>query len=286
MGWFGYSLIALVCFTFFNLLNRVVAVKSEEPRAGAFAFNVWGALVAIVLFLFTSHQKINLQPLFNPFTALLVIASIIMYSGYERLQFTVKKHIDASTTTILFRLSPVFTFILSILFLRESLSIQKIIGVILILSGNLLLVIKGKVLNFNKYFWFGMLCTLFLGIAWTIDKAASSRLNSDLYTLLLWVGPVLFIFLPWISLKSIKNEFILGSYKSVIMAVLNVVGFYFQIVALSKGEASRVIPIISANSVLIVILAIFLLNERSHVGKKLIAVGLATVGVILLSNVF
>ena len=44
--------------------------------------------------------------------------------------------------------------------------------------------------------------------------------------------------------------------------------------------------IISANSVLIVVLAILLLNEREHVGKKLIAVGLATVGVLLLSNVF
>ncbi len=283
MNWFGYSILTLVSFTFFNLLNRIVAVKSEVPRAGAFAFNIWGGLVAIILFALTSKAQITIQPLRHPVTALLIIASILMYSGYERLQFSVKKHIDASNTAILFRLSPMFTFIFSILILGENFTLLKFLGVAFILTGNVLVVFKDKLLKINHFFWLGVLCTLFLGTAWTIDKVVSGRLSSELYTLLLWIGPIPFIFLPFISLKSIKREFVLGSWKSILMAVLNVVGFYWQIKALSLGEASRVIPIISSNSLVVVLLAIWLLNERTHVGKKLLAVFLATFGVILLS---
>ncbi len=284
MTWVVYSLLSLTCFVFFNLLNRVVAVKSEVPRAGSFVFNIWGGLSAIVLFMITSKTKINFQPLTNPITGLLVLSSVLLYAFYERLQFTVNKNIDASTASILFRLSPAFTFIFSILLLKEGLTLYKAVGAALILCGNLIIVLKGDVLKLNKYTWLGIVCTMLIGTAWIVDKVVSSRLNSDFYTLILWVAPIPIIFLPYISLKVIKNELILGSWKAVVMAILNVVGFYFQIVALSKGEASRVIPIISSSSVLVVLLAVWWLKERSHVGKKILAVLFATAGVLLLSR--
>lgn len=283
MSWFAYSLLALMCFSVLNLLTRIVAVKSVSPRASSFVFNVWGAIIATVLFLLKEsvHSLSSLKTV-SSYILILTVLSILLYAAYERLHFSVRKQIDASTIAILFRLSPALTFVFSILILKENFSVTKLLGMILILAGNMLLVWKGVSLKVNKSFWLGILCTVFLGLAWTIDKRVSSFLPPTVYTWLLWVGPVLFIFLPSIPFSTIKKEVFLGSWKIPLMAFLNVVGFYFQIVALSLADATRVVPIISTSSMITVLLGIWILHERSDMWKKVFSAVLATGGVLLL----
>lgn len=283
MSWQLYTILSLLCLVFFNLLNRVVAVKSENPRAGSFVFNVYGALLALVLFVVTSAEFSISQFLsLSPFLLLLVVCSIVMYGGYERLQYSVKKNINASTTAILFRMSTMFSFVLAIVFLRESITLVKVLGVCCILFANIFLSWKNVNLKIDRFFWLAILCNVFLAVAWTLDKRLSGAVNTTFYSLLIWAGPLPLIFFPKLPLADIKKEIELGSWKTGLMALLNVAGFFFQIKAMTLAEGSRVIPIISSSSILVVLLGTWLLKEREHPWKKLIAGVAATIGVILL----
>jgi drug/metabolite transporter (DMT)-like permease len=283
MTWVIYAALAIACFAVFNIFNRVVAVNSEDDRSGSFVFNLWGGVIAVCLFLFSgSLATLRTLPSLAPAILILIACSITLYGGYERLQFTANKHIDASTSAVLFRLSTSFAFTFSIIFLHEQITIQKVLGTALILGANIFLSWKNTTLKLDKYFWIAIVCNVLLGIAWTVDKRVSSDVNTALYTMLLWTLTLIIIYLPSIPLKRIKREFVLGSWKSAVMAFLNVFGFFFEVKADSLADGSRVIPLISSYSILVVLLAIWILKERTHIVKKFIAVGIATVGVILL----
>src|SRR3989344_4885619 len=51
MLWFWLSIASVILFTAVNLLMRVLAVKSEDPRTFSVVFNAWGGLFALILFL-------------------------------------------------------------------------------------------------------------------------------------------------------------------------------------------------------------------------------------------
>ncbi len=279
-NWLFFAISAALLFTSLNLLMRVLAVKSEHPRAFAFSFNVFGAFFAILLIFLEGKPSFNIAPDF--WVGILILFAIMFYGLFERLQIYAKKHIDASTTAILFRLSPVLTFILSIILLKEALTLQKILGSLAILLATFLVVIKNTDLKLNKPFFAALVCATALALGWTIDKTVSSKVSLSLYTAIIWSLPLIFIFLPGLSLKSIKREFQIAGWKIPLLALINVLGFYFQLKAFSLQDASRVIPISSSSAVLTVIGGIFILKERTHLIRKIIAVILVFIGVFLL----
>ncbi|HCM37980.1 MAG: hypothetical protein UV61_C0006G0098 [Candidatus Gottesmanbacteria bacterium GW2011_GWB1_43_11] len=115
MNWLVLSLISVLMFTILNLLMRVLAVKSENQRAFSFVFNAWGAIFALGFYLLETNKFSVPRP--NLLQLLLILAVVCLYGLYERFQFSARKHIDASTLTILYSLAPVVAFTGSIIFL-------------------------------------------------------------------------------------------------------------------------------------------------------------------------
>lgn len=121
---------------------RVLAIKSKDPRAFSFNFNIIAAIIASLLFI---PQVIgqNYEISINLF--LLIGLASLLYGIFERTQFFARKYIEASTFSILSRLSPIVTFITSIVLLSESFTLKKLAGATLIIGANLLLTYKRKV---------------------------------------------------------------------------------------------------------------------------------------------
>lgn len=282
MNWLYLTLSAAAIFTFWNLAIRVLSLKSKNERAFAFAYNLWGALFGALFFLLlpkSSTQEVNLTAI----GVVLLLIAVLFYGGFERLQFIARKAIDASTLAILFRLTPAVTFIVSILFLHEGITVQKLIGMLLVLSASILVVRKSAKIQLNRPFFYAIVCTIFLGLAYVFDKSATRFFPAELYTLLIWILPVIVIYFPYIPFKDIKTEFRVGSWKMTLLAFLNVLGYYIQLQALRLADASQVIPIVSTNAVFVVLGGIFILKETQNIGRKIVAVLLAFIGVILLS---
>lgn len=279
MEWLILSIGAIAFFSCLNLLMRVLAVKSENPRAFSFMFNVFAGLFALIIILL---QPVKISFDFPLVAIALVLAATFLYGIFERLQFYARKHIDASTFVILFRITPVVTFITSIIFLGEEVTIPKLLGLIAIIAGSILVVYKKFSVKLDKALLLTLICAVALGLGWTIDKRATEFFDPQLYTSLIWTLPLIFIFAPYISLKDLKNEFKISSWKIVLLAFLNVAGYYLQLKALSLADASTVIPLISATTIFTVIGGVVFLKERDHLLTKTAATILVIIGMLLL----
>lgn len=281
MPWYIYALLSAVFFASQDLLMRVLAIKTNNPRIFSVVFNGWGAFFALIIFILQrgSFSEITTVSFSN---LILILSTILLYGLYERYNFQARKVVNASSLSIIYRLNTVFAFIGSIIFLHEALTASKVIGVSLIIGASLLFLYKNKHIARTRGLSIALLCAGIIGTASIIDKPASSTIQPSLYSFLLWFAGIPVIMFPNINLKQIKKEFYSGGWKVALAALLNVVGFILYIKAMFLADASRVIPVNSINSILIVLGGIVLLKEHDHIGRKIIAAIIAFVGVYLL----
>ena len=281
MPWYVYALTSALFFASQELLMRMLAIKSDKPRIFSVVFNMWGALFALTVFLL---QRGSFTPLWqlSPVQILLIFGSVIAYGLYERYQFTARKHLEASTLSIIFRLETGIAFIGSIIFLHEALLPVKAMGTTLIITASLLLIYKNPHFKLAKPFFYAVFCAMLLGIAMIIDKPASANIQPALYSFLMWFCPMIIIAFPHVSKQQIVKEFRIGGWKVALAAFLNTIGYILYIQAFALADASRVIPVIAINSILVVLGGIIILKERDHLWRKIAAGIIAFIGVVLL----
>ena len=281
MVWFYLAIASTVTFAAQELLMRMLSIKTGNPRIFSTVFNLWGSAFAILVFLL---QKGSLLELFHLsfWQYLLIAMSIVCYGLYERFQFSARSGMDAATFAIVMRLQTVIAFMGAMVFLHEPFTLVKTAGVLLVVSASFLLVYKNPSFRYTPAFGYAILCSVLLGSTGFIDKPASAPLHASLYSFLMWVVPLAIIVYPGISAQELRKEFRIGGWKVALAALLNVVGYIIYIQAISFAEASRINPIVATNSVLTVLGGIFLLHERDHFWRKILAGFIAFAGVALL----
>jgi len=249
----------------------------------AFLFNLFAALIALGIFLFRGNLT-NLTYYTSKEAWLYVAIAALMYAVFERYRFKVAKQLDASYFATVLNVSVVVAFIGSVFLYKESLGSAKIIGSLLILFALILVSIgrKSKKHLTVKGLLLGIFISAVLGLGWMLDKKGALYFSADVYNILLWAIPVPLIYLPYIKTGNLISEFRLASWKIVLLAALNVIGYLMQLKALEIGEATKVIPIVQTTTLFTVLFGIILLRERENIGRKVFAAILALSGVYLL----
>lgn len=281
MLWLWLTLASLAAFSSLNLLMRLLAVKSVNPRAFAFVYNAWGAIFSLIFFFLESVvQPVNTT--LSPKSLVLLVLVIVLYGLYERLHFAVRKHVEVSTLATIFRLSSAIAFLGSLIFLQEVVTIPKLVGASLVIGASLWVIQNNSQVRLTRPVLLSFVCATLLGLAWMLDKPASYGISASLYSVLVWGLVLPVIAYPRLSLKDIMREMKIAKWNVVITTFLNAFGYVLMIKAYTLAEASRVIPIISASAVFSVLGGILILGEREHLGRKIMASILAFVGIILL----
>ncbi len=280
MLWLIYSLLSALLFAAFALLSRVISIDSAHPRAYSVIFGLSSAGCALFLFLI---EPFSFRPI-STLVLILTVISTVCYGLSDRLLFTVSKSIEASLLTIIDRLTPVVTFVASLIFLGESFTLLKLAAVVLILLGNLLVVYKSTTIKFDTPFFLALFAAACLGVGLTIDKHISIAYALPVYAFLNFFVPALYnTFLPPLPLKTITQELKGAFWKIALLAVVSVLGYYFTLKAFSLADASRVVPIMSSSTLLVVLAGALLLKERTHLTRKVIAGLCVCIGVVLIS---
>lgn len=279
MNWLGYSIIALIIFSGYDLLSRKLGVQSKNPVAFGAVFYLIATLCTPLLLIVEPLQI----PIITPIGVLLTGGSLLAWILFGRVEYTAHKHVEASVLTILLRLGPVITFILSMLFLDEHMTLTKLIGLLLTIFASVLVIGKPSFSLLRKGLIYGVALALTQGVAWTFDKIVSPIYGVVLFSALSFLAPSLAnMFIPPISIRTIIEELHLASWKIVVLAILNIVGYAAMIKALIIGEASSVIPIATATPPLVVLGGVLLLHERKDIAKKCIAVVLVVLAIYLM----
>jgi uncharacterized membrane protein len=282
MNWVYLAAGSVIFFTTLNLLQKVIAGESSNPRATAILFNVVAAIYAILLFMVSgAYKSFSIQNDRNAYIVLLIAA--FCYGMFERGRFVAAKYLEASVFTTISNLSVLVAFIGSLFLYSESLTLEKIIGGTSIIIALLIISIENKDRTVSKK---GLLIAVFisimLGLGWMLDKLGTTYFDPNVYNVFLWTIPIIFIWFPSIKASDLLKEFKNSSWKIVILSGLNVAGSLMQLKALQLTEATKVIPIVQTSSIFTVILGIFILKEKSNIIKKIVAGLLAIAGVYLL----
>lgn len=281
MSWFILSLFSLVCFTGYDILSRKLAIDSENPLALSVVYNSIVVLMAPLLLLIEPYYPKQLPVSVIILTAL----SIVVWGLFGRFEYFAHKHVEASLLAIIIKIAPIITLMLSVLFFNEPITTNKLLGISIIIVSNILIILSTtKNINIQKGLKFALATTLLLGIGWTLDKAVASYYGIALFSMISFGSPIVInAIIPPIKFSSLLTEFKRTSWRLVVLAVFNLLGYASLIKALTIGEASRVTVIATATTPFVILLSAILLNERSDLYKKF-AVGIATItGIVLLS---
>ncbi len=277
------ALLTTVLFAAYGLLSRVLSVKSTDPLAFSVVYGLFSAVFSVILLLIQSEKltAITAPILFVTFLA------TVGYGVFETLQFFARKYVEASRSTLIFQFAPAATFIASILFLREGLSLQKLLAVILIVGGNLIALYKhgGQISRFGLATTAGS--AVALGLAYVGDKVASPHYPFGLYMAISYFFPTLYVFLLFLILRRgdfspLKREFLSESWRLPFLSLISVSGYYFLLKTLRITQASVAVPIVFSSTLLTVLGGILILKEQSNIEQKLVGAIFVFLGIILL----
>ncbi len=210
--------------------------------------------------------------------------AIIFYTISDRINTTVRSGIEASTFSMLKQLSTTFMIFAGLIFLKEEFALTKFIGAILIIFSNVFIFYKKGKFEFNKYILLGILANISFTIALFLDVNISNSFNLPFYVALTLIVPaILIIIVERIKPSQIKNEWISGNKKAILITALTwATAIIAQLRAYQLCNVSVVAPLCALTVILNVIVGYIFLKERDSLLKKIIAAILIIISVILI----
>ncbi len=271
MTWLVFALISLLSLVFYDVIGRYLATKSEDPRAFAAIINLVIALMGPAIFLVDNTMPSKM----NPGMIGLTIIGLSLWALMGRFEYFAKKHVEASIFAITVKIAPVVTFVLGIIFLKESFTYSKLAGIILIIIANTLLYLgqkKGTVVSAEGSKYMTILIVI-LSFAWLFDAINAKNWGVGTFTILSYTAPFLLsAFFPPLKWSVIKREFSLTPWwQFVILGIFSLVGYATLLKAYTLGEASSVTPVATSTTPFVVLAGVILLGERKFLGRKIVA---------------
>ncbi|MFA4998542.1 MAG: DMT family transporter [Candidatus Paceibacterota bacterium] len=225
-----------------------------------------GFLIALVYF-FAKFKNLSLNDVFN-FIPILVVCGILeavaylaFYKGFVEGQVSLVSPIGSSW--------PVLTLILSLIFLEESLSINRLLAIVLIFLGIIMISINLKVFQKNKLNNLkgvkeGIIAMLGWGVMFFLLTGPSRALGWFLPVFVFRLFAVLFLFfLIIINKQSFRVEFKPASFAILLLIGLLDVGAFFTYTFGIQTEMVSVIAAVVATFPLVtIILARIFLKEK------------------------
>lgn len=280
MSWLFFAIISVVAGSASNLFQKIAMREEKSDAVGsAIAFQLVTGVGYLAYALVKGFHlpDISLAPYF--------LVSMIMYAVGTVAFFKAIKLIEASEMTILSSAGTLVTIAASFIFLHESLSAIQFLGAFLILLAVVIINYNKQGIVINKGMWFAIAGAACYGTAVIFDtliirafEAASfipiAAFGTGL-TMLLWFHKKTSIVIHTIRNA---NKYLLSFFA---LYTVSTIGFYLSIEhGAMAGQAST---IFRASIILTVILSSIFLNERKHLGKKILGAILTTIGVILVS---
>lgn len=279
---FIYAIIASFSKGLEKILHRYVLV-SEDSLSYAFIWHLIVAILFLPLFILNFQSpEITIAWLYVCISASLwALVGYTGYKSYSLLDVSIKAPIDKSR---LF-----FVLLISIIFLKETLTVEKVIGTLFIFLAIWLVSYKSKKKNSKislKGIILSIISAIIMATALTFDKFAVQYFSPEMYPFMVYFLPSM-ILLPFCfnKTKEIKSIF-QNNFKATFgTAFLGAIYYYLLLKAYTYLDASIVIPITELSALIAVLGGIIFLKERKDIGRKLIAVVIAILGGFLISGV-
>ena len=215
----------------------------------------------------------------------LFLISVFLSAISDYLLMFATKNADTADTSILMPLSNIWVLLLAAVFLKESLSVWKIIGVILIVAGSVITLSRGRKFIINK----GILAAFIYGWLITgtilIDKGISNNFSLPVYSMVFYFlsSAILTLLTGKQSIKKIVTEWEINKWWSAAVGVQWALFSLTLLFAYAHEEASKAVPIMRVFIVLVTIYSVFVMKERERMWQKIAGSIIVTGGVLVLA---
>lgn len=254
---------------------------NASPRAQTVVFLGLGGIIAFVLAFVRGslHLAIPVSLTLN-FLLLILLATPAYLLSYRAYQL-----IGASEVALLLSTGRLWNVVGAAFFLHEALTLQHIVGAIIVLLGVAIVLYDKKKFSLNKGALFVLVAAFLFGMndinGYYILKSFDAT-NFLIYSEFLPVI-ALFVLQPTLVKKLTYYFQKDKALKVSLLALGDAFGMLTLFLAYQAGGKASVIGPLSATRVLVTtVLAVVILKERNNITNKLIGAVVAVVGVILL----
>lgn len=282
MDYLPYALAAPILMAIGNVIQKLV-VSDNKVHGGIFA-GAFGLLVATLTLPFALlTERINPEI----FSIHVIVVLLLMTSLYAVAMwgfFTSMKHVSISEIVFLESATPLWVLLGSVIFLGESFTFNKFLGVTLVIVGILVaLRYKGTTI-WTTYHTLGLISGALYAGAYMTDKYLLHFLPTLFYQVLSFGLPSAALLIFFRNKISDLHYFVVNKKARNIIwsSVFAGLSFYalFRAYQIS-GEVSRINPIFETKALFVMILGIVLLKEKENMNQKIIGVLLAFSGILL-----
>ena len=282
MLWLVYLAISVLLLSFNGLFHRsLLKDDGSSPQAQTILFLGLGGMIAIFITMIQGKLNLSFSPVllwnFLLLILLLTPAYLLKYHGY--------KLIGASEVVMLSVTGRLWNVFGAWLFLHETITLQTVVGALLILGGAMLTRYEQGKFSWNKGIILVLISAALFGFGdingFYILRSYDSS-NFLIYSYLLPVAALLLI-QPQ-TVRKLQYYFHKGrALKMGLLSLCDSLGMLTLYLAYQAGgKASIIGPLRSTNIIITVLLAAVVLHERGNLKNKLLGTVLAVVGVILL----
>ena len=275
-------LLSIGMFTALNIGSKLFTIDSRNQRAFSLVFGVISAIMATLPSIVDAGGKFPTLPTY-PIAWIVMLIACVGYAINERYRFSISKNLDASIIPIIYAIAPLIAFLGAVVIYNEEVTFPRVFGMGLIILATILVTFQNhrkgeKKMNW-KFIGVAFIAAVFLGCAWMLDKQGIRNFGMETYNIFVWVVPTIIVFLPSIKINDLKYEIKIGSWKIVLLAFLNVVGYYLTLKAMAYTDVTNVVALSQLSTVTTVMVGIIFLKEYEHAWIKICASLIAFVGV-------
>jgi len=282
-NWYVLSIVALVLMGVQRFLYKVSAERECNSAWTTFSFMVTVTVLSAVFFLSLKESVSDARMLL--LTAGINSASFVLgtITHIEAL-----KHVPSSVVYPIIRLNMVVVVLFSILFLHDHVSLHQVLGILLAIAVIVILTrdaeeVKGAYGNLRKGLFLVFVSLVSGSVASISSKFAAVYSNKLGFMALSYFLGSLF---SAALIRKPGKERSGGNRKDAIrigllMGLINFVGFYTFLAALSAGPLSIIVSITGMHFVIAVLLSVIVYKEKlSRV--RIVGMGLAIASILFL----
>lgn len=275
----GLCIALAVVFTVgFNIISRVSLSKTKHESAYTILWQVFCALLAL---LFLPFDRFSIAV--NPHLLLLFTLSVVLWALVDAFLFSAFKYEEASVLAAIFPLNFVFTFMISVVFFQAGIKPTLVVGFLIIMAASLLIGLYHTRLRPSKGIVFALLYSFFLGAALGFNSEVVKSFSIPPYMFAAFLFPAIANLLLFLRPKAAELRYELRvQWKAILLnAAVMDASFFFLLKAFQLGNVPQVVALSASSTLLTALAGIVLLKEDKHRTLKIVAAGLATLGVVL-----
>jgi drug/metabolite transporter (DMT)-like permease len=285
MNWLLLTAISVVSRAIYGVMTKVLSDKVRTSvYTQATLLSLAGAMIALVVSPFFGGLMIDFINV-----SLLAVLLVIMGQGLGNVTyFAAIKNLTNGTAQIAFSSILVFNTVLALVFFDLHLSFINVFGLILLMLA-ILSVVNGKIELDSKGISLMVLSAFFFAIFQLASAELSKQVGAATYLVIAYGGAAAVVFvMRWrviiYDLRLIED--MKTAFGVPFLTVIPSLGnFLFAYYAYRIApQPAKVAMLLTSQVVFAVLLSYFLLNEKSHLWKKITAAILVVIAAILIKE--